>query len=283
MNLTKLNCPECGAELQIPDNLAIAHCIYCGSKVVLGQEVTSGAHAQQECSHYIELCNAAISVKNYDEALGYCNQILESDPWNIFAWKHKAISVFWSKKGSTAPYEEAMGYLKKVSDIAPEDTEVAVLREQLTRQEIDFLIRLAGESWMAGVNAAKDVYAEDRHKLAAPAATQAMNYLLYASNLSPNDMGVLECIDELAKNAHWVNWSETVHAKVDLLKLLQRKKDATERLPRLGAELVSSEEELAHARLQKGILAGARIRSAEQKVSKIKLEIERLEQAANTA
>ena len=104
--LLKLNCPSCGGALELPDNLAVAHCMYCGGKVLLDQD--SVVRETRDLQRYVELCRVAIEAKNHEEAIGYCNHILEIDPHNIEGWINKAVSTFWLTTGAHNRYDEAM-------------------------------------------------------------------------------------------------------------------------------------------------------------------------------
>jgi len=69
--MIRLICPSCGAQLELPDNLELAHCIYCGTKVVL-QDHEVGKE-QQQLRRYKELSQAALQANNHEEAIIYCN------------------------------------------------------------------------------------------------------------------------------------------------------------------------------------------------------------------
>ena len=98
--MIKLNCPSCNGSLELPDNLGVAHCMYCGTKILLQQ--TDNEHERKSLERLIELKNVAIDANNMAEAIQYCNSILEIDPKNVEAWVDKAITnprdVFYIEK-----------------------------------------------------------------------------------------------------------------------------------------------------------------------------------------
>jgi len=102
-----LKCPSCNGDLELPDNLEVAHCLYCGTKILL-KEVNRSNNIKQ----LIELSNAALRAKNFPEVIEYCNKILEIDSNHIDAWIDKAVAFSWLTAQSHHQYDEAMSYLK---------------------------------------------------------------------------------------------------------------------------------------------------------------------------
>lgn len=39
MRLIPAACPSCGATLELPEDLKVAHCVYCGARVIIDSEV----------------------------------------------------------------------------------------------------------------------------------------------------------------------------------------------------------------------------------------------------
>src|SRR5271157_2919356 len=115
--MIKLTCPSCGGMLELPDNLDVAHCMYCGTKIILEQ--SDMPKEKQALGRYKELCRIALESKNYNDAIKYCNNILEIDPRDVDAWIDKATTTFWLSTGEISRYDEAMGYLKRAAQLAP--------------------------------------------------------------------------------------------------------------------------------------------------------------------
>src|SRR6266508_3622866 len=91
--MLKLACPTCGANLELPEQLDIAHCMYCGSKIILRSE--NILNEMVSLKRFSELANIAMQAKNYEDATKYSNRILEIDTQNIESWLTKAEAVFW--------------------------------------------------------------------------------------------------------------------------------------------------------------------------------------------
>ena len=74
--MINLKCPSCGATLEIPDNLNVAHCIYCGAKILFPQNDLQ--KDQLKINNYLEICETAMLTANYQEVINYSNKILRN-------------------------------------------------------------------------------------------------------------------------------------------------------------------------------------------------------------
>lgn len=88
--MIRLNCPSCGGELSLPDSLSIAHCMFCGAKILL-DEIKNTPNINYE--NYIELADSAIKAENYKEALEFINSALIANPKNSKLWLNKAVCI----------------------------------------------------------------------------------------------------------------------------------------------------------------------------------------------
>lgn len=299
MNVVKLNCPSCGGALEVPDNLTVAHCLYCGSEILLDQDGV--VKERRDLLRYIELCKVAVEAKNHNEVIEYCNRILELDSRNIEAWINKALSTFWLTTVAHNRYNEAMEYLIKALQIAPNDAGIVNARESLTTHQVLWLMRLALEEretanriWKATADSSITLYslklADDNSR---ENAIRAMNYYLAASDLAASNYAqtnlvilelnrvILEDIAEWAKEAKWIQWNEKVYAKIETLELLRSNKDALDRLPKLKEELQKAQSDLAKLRTQSGFFLGGKIKDAVRRISQLQADIAKLEKNAS--
>jgi DNA-directed RNA polymerase subunit RPC12/RpoP len=92
----KLSCPSCGGHLELPENLEVAHCMYCGAKILLQESEVPKEHIHLK--RYKELCKTALTAKNYEDALQYSNKALEIDPKDVEAWIDKYYSAMSVEK-----------------------------------------------------------------------------------------------------------------------------------------------------------------------------------------
>jgi tetratricopeptide (TPR) repeat protein len=260
MNPIKLTCPACGGSLEIPGDLSVAHCIYCGSKILLDQEAP---REKRQLQHYLELCEVAVKAGNHAEAIGYCNQILEVDPKNIDAWVNKAISTFWLTTAASNRYNEAIQYLDKASEIAPGDERIATARKTLADKQASWLRHLGLEQFKHYL---------DWRKLPGRAAAKyllnAMNYYLSASDYAPDSIPILEDIECVVKEM--AAPSTRVQAKLSTLAPLRARARAQTKLPQLTAEVQAAALELTALRTRTGLLAGAKTKLLELKIHSLR-------------
>lgn len=283
--LLKLNCPNCSGALELPDNLTIAHCIYCGTKILLDQDGV--VQERRDLSRYIELCKVAVEAKNHKEAIEYCNRILEIDPKNIEAWTNKAVSTFWLTTGANNRFDEAMEYLTKASQIAPDDARILSVREELTLKQAGWLHHLSEQEWKTSIQI-YNIYihapewgaVEKAQKKSEEYVVKAMNHLLVASDYAPQNLKILEDLAYMARDAKWIQWSEKVHAKIRSLEQLRAKLNAASRLPKSREELQEAQLELAKLQTQSGFFVGMKINDVQNQVARLQSEIAKLEKAA---
>ena len=278
--MIELNCPSCGGQLELPENLEIAHCMYCGTKILIQDKDKS--NEQINLKRYKELSNTAFEAKNFEETIKYCNKVLEIDTNDIEAWINKAIST--SKLSTVAHnrYEESVSYLDKANQLAPDDARILKAKKEVKHNQSTWLNDL-------GVDAIKhahkiykiqdvEAYArrESRDKY-----REAMKYFLDAWWFAPDDETILKNITTCAKSAHWISWSKAVTEKIDRRESLQAKQDAIKQLPRKRKELDRTQEKLNKLNSDKGFFVGAKILGTEDRIKQLQKEIKRLERNAS--
>ncbi len=294
--MQSLKCPSCGAVLELPDNLRIAHCVYCGTKVILEQNGT--AEELQSLNRALELCKVALDAKNYEEALRYANTILEIDPSNVEGWINKATASFFLTTAACNRYNEALEYLRKAEDIAPTDERIIFTRGRLTDHQAQWYAYLGEEEVKHGAEIFKiydNGYYGDIASLTTRLAfgpqeakeksqehfVEAMKYFLLAASYAPDDDFILIRIENLAKNVNWVTWSNAVRKRIQTLHARNAKEEAELRLSDLRKELQQAEQNLASLRKEKGLFIGMKIGDAQDKVRKLRAEIAKYEQTAS--
>lgn len=102
LELTSLNCTNCGASLTDYEGKNEIQCEYCNTQIkVLRPRIVAVTKANlsednfDKLNNYIEILQKAIRAGNFNEGYDYCNKALEVNP-NIGAiWENKAICAFW--------------------------------------------------------------------------------------------------------------------------------------------------------------------------------------------
>lgn len=88
-----MNCPNCGATIQLDDSRDFGFCSYCGSKVHIKKEQpkTIKIDRSEDINNYLSLARTAVEVSNGIEVLNYANAVLEIDAKNAEAWYLKML------------------------------------------------------------------------------------------------------------------------------------------------------------------------------------------------
>ena len=282
--MIKLNCPNCGGHLEIPDNLEIAHCMYCGTRILLQENEIN--RERINLKRYRELCKTAVDALNFEEALQYSNKILEIDTKDVDAWIYKAYSSFWVTGGNNG-FHEAMEYLRKADSISPNKNEIKKAREKIIEAHSVLLFSRAGETlskaydtwnmWADGTNEGL----ENARYMAQDQFEEAVEFILEALSFNPGQLSMLETLATITDSNPWIPWDDKVKEKVLSYKLLKRKLKAQSELPNYRNELKKAEDNLFKIRKEKGLFIKSKIKDAESKVIQLKRKIASLEDAAS--
>jgi len=110
MEFKPAKCPNCGGELKVPPDKKILKCMYCGSDIVVKEAIAKANDINTES--LIELINTALNSKNFQEAVEFCNKILERDSNNVEALLKKGLAV-----GLLDRPKEALNYFLKLPEL----------------------------------------------------------------------------------------------------------------------------------------------------------------------
>ncbi len=214
--MLKLACPSCGANLELPDRLDIAHCMYCGGKIILRSE--NVLNEMVNVKRFSELANVAIQAKNYEDAIRYSDNVLEIDTQNIEAWLVKAEAIFWLSTPLDDKFSAARQYLDNATRIKPEDTRVAEARIKLAKDYSLWLNRCG----VAVLEHARKIYSIVKTE-SRSGYLEAMQLFLTAFNYDVDNMTTLSNIHICAQEASWIPWNSIVWDKIEILKRLETK------------------------------------------------------------
>ena len=256
-----LRCPACGGALELPENLPIAHCIYCGAKILLDEY-------QQDDSKRVEnygvLAETALGAKNYQEVLDFCNRILAIDPKNVDAWVKKATACVWLSTPETMRFEEALRYMETAQKIAPENEGIGKAKEELIDTAAEQLVEWGTEQFSQthktyyqmrfkqskekGLSKILDQMAITSEAKAANTKgfSKAMTLFVEAANLRSGNMQALLGIQKCKETADWITWPQEmdIEYKLHVLNALQMKEAARKRLRELEGTLNKLEQKL---------------------------------------
>jgi tetratricopeptide (TPR) repeat protein len=275
-----LLCPSCNGQLELPDNLGVTHCMYCGTKIIL--QPLDAPKEKLAIQRYKVLCSTAIKSKNYAEAIQYSNNILELDPKDVDAWIDKATATFWLTSYKNNCYDEAMEYLKKAAQLSPANSRIFEVRLNLTHEQAMWNNVLgvknsefAAKTWNNFIQIGAARAAEESKEY----FVSAMEYFLTASYYAPDDIVILENIEHCSKQNRYIEWSNNVIEKIKTLNLIKNKKEAEESLPKIREKSIMLKTELDELKSGKGIFNKKKIKDLEEKIQEIKTEMAQKEQA----
>jgi len=274
-NQTTLKCPSCGSPMGAPDLQGMVECSYCGTKIILPP--TDVAKENRNLIRFKELCQVARVAKNWKDLLKYASEILEIDPNNLDAWLDKALA-----SGSVSYYqiprlEEAMGYLRKASELSPNDTRINEIRK--IAQDVQF----NSFTWHA-IEMNKHALEMMRlgsagHQHAVDWTMEAMNYFVLAHKIKPDDLTTLQNIKIVNGNGKLVGiqWYQEVQDILKKVEQAQNKMATINKLNVLREKLNHLQVELTKLEGKKGLFVKMDIKDVQDEIKKLSLEIKRLE------
>jgi tetratricopeptide (TPR) repeat protein len=134
MDCFSADCPNCGASLQVPNNMESLYCMYCGSNFIIEatqEEVLSRNH--------FTLAEFALSHKDYGEALFYYKMALESNPLNGRAWYGKGVCILKLNPYSYDMYQVAINCFLSAKDYLEPDI-LDEMKHKMADEIADYLL-----------------------------------------------------------------------------------------------------------------------------------------------
>lgn len=94
MALVSLRCPSCGADIELDEKREFGFCSYCGTKVMMDKQIvelkgTIKVDGVSTADKLLERAFILVEDKEYSEAEGYFNKVLELEP--------KCAKAYWGK------------------------------------------------------------------------------------------------------------------------------------------------------------------------------------------
>ncbi|MEI6214606.1 MAG: CFI-box-CTERM domain-containing protein [Desulfuromonadales bacterium] len=178
MDFKAAKCPSCAGELQLPDNLDSAKCMYCGNTIVVREAIKLAA-GSVNLDNLLRLANTALESGNNTEAYSYYTKVLEYDQDNYMAWYGKGVSAAWQStigklriiEGlsciSTAfnkePNGEAVSTLKLKAALDLGNIAVSLdkaIKEYFHKSAVDHYVAKMTEQWGQINNEKKELFAQ---------------------------------------------------------------------------------------------------------------------------
>jgi tetratricopeptide (TPR) repeat protein len=118
-------CPQCGGDLQIPDDRDIVKCMYCSTDIKVREVISVNIG---NVDNYLKLGSAAFEAGNFRESIEYLNKALEIDPASAKAWVDKGLAFGWLSNLSSDNFEQMLSYIDKGISCSKNDDEATVYK-----------------------------------------------------------------------------------------------------------------------------------------------------------
>lgn len=118
-------CPSCQKNIQIPDDVDTALCMYCGEQIFFqASHGTTGP----DVANLLGLARTAVAGLNFEEAEKYYARVLEIDPTISEAWFGKGKAAGWqSTLGNMRINETVVAFKHAIATSSSDDKENIIL------------------------------------------------------------------------------------------------------------------------------------------------------------
>jgi tetratricopeptide (TPR) repeat protein len=275
--MIKLKCPSCGGQLDLPNNLDIAFCTFCGTKVVINK--TEKLLEQQKLERYSQLREIAEKANNYDEVVEYCNKVLEINPNDVDSWIAKAVAVWGLSNSEKDRWQEVLEYLRTAKRLAQDENKIIKIYKDLIHKRVVYYdalvgnyIKLSGNLRNQGLDGRQYMH-------------QAIEYLLRCLICTPDSISGLDTLEKMTKYVEemepGIRWGDEINNWFEILTNLRSKQLAEEKTPQLSDELIRERGILESLRFQNKIFSEKKIKETEERIQKLEIEISACERSLN--
>ena len=153
MSVQKVSCPGCGANVEIPTSLTRAHCVYCGSQILVSSEGEEArASREADLKILLDLLDTALQAENSSDILRYANSVLEIDPNSSRAWYCKGLATSFLSTWTADGFREGRTYLDKALQIDPDAKEYRLWHARWAWGYVRYLYELSQQQWNTAYN-----------------------------------------------------------------------------------------------------------------------------------
>lgn len=118
MEFIAAKCPNCGGDLQLPDDKKQVKCKYCGFDIVVREAINK---AQANFDNFLKLASSAQETGNYQESYDYFTKVLEFDADNYLAHWGKGLCAAKLSTPEKFRFDELKTGIVNAVNNAPED------------------------------------------------------------------------------------------------------------------------------------------------------------------
>lgn len=128
-------CPNCGADLRLPEDKKVLKCMYCGKDVIVHDAIDKAIGPNIE--NMLALANSAKQSNNNKEAYDYYTKILELNATHYEAWLGKGECAGWQSTIAEPRWQETVAGVENAIKFCPEN-----LKEKMKLKAADVINRV---------------------------------------------------------------------------------------------------------------------------------------------
>lgn len=132
MSFVPARCPSCSRDIQVPNDLALAKCMFCGTDISIAEAINL-VSPKNEHGNGLAIADAAYEAGNLPEAYSYYNKVLEADSKNIKAWIGKGKAAGWQSTVGRSRIDEMVVAFNKAQESGANAADVKTLGSELYR------------------------------------------------------------------------------------------------------------------------------------------------------
>lgn len=206
MTFRAATCPDCGGDLQLPDDHDVVKCMYCGTDIVVREALRESGVAGPRIETLLNLAQKAMEGNNVSEANQLYSRALELNPKSVPALMGKGWAAGWQSTVQNLRFTEMATYFNEALSQAPVEQQT-----QLGKLACQHINTVYAAVWSMVCDhafkfaAADDTWGEfvQRARLLVSAGQQASSY-------DPTDSialnNIITVCDQLLEGIKYVNY-----------------------------------------------------------------------------
>ena len=144
MVLKASRCPNCGSNLQIPDDQVSVPCGSCGFNITVGEVIHVHHTNLPGVTNLLRLARVALESQNYPDAHTRYSSVIELDPNNVEAWLGRAVSAAWQSSYEDDRLQECLTCYKQANEIGIGDDKAL---EKASMDLVDLVAAFSENMW----------------------------------------------------------------------------------------------------------------------------------------
>ena len=194
MTFKAAKCPNCGGDLQVPDDRTSIKCMYCGGEVMVHTAIQAAAGGN--VANWMNLGKSAMDAGNSEEAISYFNKVLEVESHNHEAWMAKGEAAGWLSTLANCRLPEMLSCERQAVERAPEGA-----KQEVKTKVADAINRVVSAYFtLADGHVREFVSVRDTWPDHLGRCAQAVAALEEAHAYAPTNKSVIENIIHICKN-----------------------------------------------------------------------------------